>query len=308
MMILNPFYFFFLCSPDREEEEESKKNQGSWIEHMLVGEDGFSDPPGIRVCIFFFPFQKREHNKIQQKRYRRRKKTQKREKKKKINNSFLKQKTKKKTKKQKNKKTKKQKNKKTKKQKNKKTKKQKKQKNKKQKKKQKKNKKTKKQKKNKKKTKKKKTKKQVRAIPGMAGCDFLGVQPIVKEKSYVFGPLISALRDVGYTNSNLTAATYDWRLPPSFSFLFFSFLSFFFFLQVRSFLFLLFSLSLFSLPLSNSEAPRARWVFLSAERNGRNILLHAQTACGPPGAQYGKQMYPIFLDIYIRRGGSRMGG
>ena len=55
---------------------------------------------------------------------------------------------------------------------------------------------------------------QVRPVPGINGCDYLGLQPLVRPKSYVFGPLISCLRDVGYSNVNLTAATYDWRIPP----------------------------------------------------------------------------------------------
>ena len=33
--------------------------------------------------------------------------------------------------------------------------------------------------------------------------------------SYVFGPLIEQLREVGYTDRMIGAAPYDWRLPPA---------------------------------------------------------------------------------------------
>ena len=33
--------------------------------------------------------------------------------------------------------------------------------------------------------------------------------------SYVFGPLIRHLKDVGYDDTNLAAAPYDWRIPPT---------------------------------------------------------------------------------------------
>mmetsp|Transcript_31741 Transcript_31741/g.49648 ORF Transcript_31741/g.49648 Transcript_31741/m.49648 type:complete len:702 (-) Transcript_31741:47-2152(-) len=55
----------------------------------------------------------------------------------------------------------------------------------------------------------------VRAVAGLHGCDFLSDQPVVKQKSYVFGYLIAALLEVGYDTNNLDAETYDWRLPPN---------------------------------------------------------------------------------------------
>lgn len=36
----------------------------------------------------------------------------------------------------------------------------------------------------------------------------------IKATTYVFGPLIRELADVGYTEKNLRAMPYDWRLPP----------------------------------------------------------------------------------------------
>jgi hypothetical protein len=56
----------------------------------------------------------------------------------------------------------------------------------------------------------------VRAIPGLAGVDYLTDSKLTQMTSYVFGPLISALQKLGYEDGkNLDACPYDWRLPPS---------------------------------------------------------------------------------------------
>jgi len=56
----------------------------------------------------------------------------------------------------------------------------------------------------------------VRPIQGLAGVDYLTDGRVTKLASYVFGPLINALKKIGYVEEvNLDAAPYDWRLPPS---------------------------------------------------------------------------------------------
>ena len=56
---------------------------------------------------------------------------------------------------------------------------------------------------------------QVRPISGLQGVDYLTPGALTNHLSYVFGPVIQALKDAGYTDGNLDAAPYDWRLPPS---------------------------------------------------------------------------------------------
>ena len=53
---------------------------------------------------------------------------------------------------------------------------------------------------------------QVRAVRGLHGCDYL-CDGIGKKASYVFGPVIKALVEMGYAPDQMDAATYDWRLP-----------------------------------------------------------------------------------------------
>lgn len=57
---------------------------------------------------------------------------------------------------------------------------------------------------------------QVRAIQGLEGVDYLTPGAFTNHVSYVFGPVIDALRAKGgYVEGvNLQAAPYDWRLPP----------------------------------------------------------------------------------------------
>ena len=55
---------------------------------------------------------------------------------------------------------------------------------------------------------------QVRAISGLEGVDYLTPGALTNHLSYVFGPVIKALKNVGYTDKNLDAAPYDWRLDP----------------------------------------------------------------------------------------------
>ena len=56
----------------------------------------------------------------------------------------------------------------------------------------------------------------VRAMKGLTGCDFLTPGALTNHVSYVFGPVIKALKAAGYEEGiNLDAAPYDWRLPPS---------------------------------------------------------------------------------------------
>lgn len=55
----------------------------------------------------------------------------------------------------------------------------------------------------------------VRPVKGTKGLSYLEGKKIMKGQTYVMGPLISQLKQVGYTpNLNLYAATYDWRLSP----------------------------------------------------------------------------------------------
>jgi Lecithin:cholesterol acyltransferase len=55
----------------------------------------------------------------------------------------------------------------------------------------------------------------VRSISGLGGVDYLTDGSILYFVSYVFGPMIRALKQVGYEDGvNLDAAPYDWRLPP----------------------------------------------------------------------------------------------
>jgi hypothetical protein len=55
---------------------------------------------------------------------------------------------------------------------------------------------------------------QVRNIPGLAGVDYLSPGMLLNYVSYVFGPVIVALKKVGYEEGvDLDAAPYDWRLP-----------------------------------------------------------------------------------------------
>eukprot|EP01117_Protostelium_nocturnum_P011179 TRINITY_DN4058_c0_g1_i2.p1 TRINITY_DN4058_c0_g1~~TRINITY_DN4058_c0_g1_i2.p1 ORF type:complete len:642 (-),score=192.45 TRINITY_DN4058_c0_g1_i2:22-1947(-) len=55
----------------------------------------------------------------------------------------------------------------------------------------------------------------VRAVEGLHGVDFLSEDLLVKDATSVFSALIANLAMHGYNNSSLTAATYDWRIPPS---------------------------------------------------------------------------------------------
>jgi len=57
---------------------------------------------------------------------------------------------------------------------------------------------------------------EVRAMEGLAGVDYLTPGALTNHLSYVFGPVIAALKGVGYQEGvNLDACPYDWRLPPS---------------------------------------------------------------------------------------------
>ena len=57
---------------------------------------------------------------------------------------------------------------------------------------------------------------EVRAIPGLEGVDYLSPGTLTNHLSYVFGPVINYLINVGgyVSPRNLQAAPYDWRLPP----------------------------------------------------------------------------------------------
>jgi len=62
---------------------------------------------------------------------------------------------------------------------------------------------------------------EIRPIEGLHGVDYLGqherqflVQNLINASTYVFGPVIKVLKRVGYTDDNLDAAPYDWRIPP----------------------------------------------------------------------------------------------
>jgi len=55
----------------------------------------------------------------------------------------------------------------------------------------------------------------VRAIQGLPGVDYLTPGTLTNHVSYVFGPVIKALVNAGYTEGlNLDAMSYDWRLSP----------------------------------------------------------------------------------------------
>jgi hypothetical protein len=55
----------------------------------------------------------------------------------------------------------------------------------------------------------------VRAIPGLAGVDYLTPGSLTNHLSFVFGPVIKALIEAGYEEGkNLNASSYDWRVPP----------------------------------------------------------------------------------------------
>jgi len=57
---------------------------------------------------------------------------------------------------------------------------------------------------------------EVRAMEGLAGVDYLTPGTLTNHLSYVFGPVIDALKKVGFEEGvNLDAVPYDWRLPPS---------------------------------------------------------------------------------------------
>src|SRR5690606_3680895 len=57
----------------------------------------------------------------------------------------------------------------------------------------------------------------VRPVAGVEGCSYLvegDGRGLLSRLSYVFGPIVENLRAVGYTDSNMIARPYDWRLPP----------------------------------------------------------------------------------------------
>jgi ankyrin repeat protein/pimeloyl-ACP methyl ester carboxylesterase len=54
----------------------------------------------------------------------------------------------------------------------------------------------------------------VRAVQGLHGIDYLATVSMARTASYVFAYLIRTLLEVGYDDSTLDAAPYDWRLPP----------------------------------------------------------------------------------------------
>ena len=54
----------------------------------------------------------------------------------------------------------------------------------------------------------------VRPMVGLEGIDYLKPGYITGLFSYVFGPVINQLKEIGYTDKNMLAAPYDWRLPP----------------------------------------------------------------------------------------------
>ena len=54
----------------------------------------------------------------------------------------------------------------------------------------------------------------VRAEEGVGAIDFLDPGTFVKDASYVFGPVLANLQELGYTDDMLAAMSYDWRLPP----------------------------------------------------------------------------------------------
>ncbi len=48
---------------------------------------------------------------------------------------------------------------------------------------------------------------------GNDGCSYLAPGALTNSLSYVMGPLLENLSDLGYTSRNLAAMPYDWRLP-----------------------------------------------------------------------------------------------
>lgn len=55
----------------------------------------------------------------------------------------------------------------------------------------------------------------VRPNQGLDAVAYLETEmTMIKGSTYVFGPLIKDLKALGYTNNNLRAMPYDWRLPP----------------------------------------------------------------------------------------------
>jgi hypothetical protein len=56
----------------------------------------------------------------------------------------------------------------------------------------------------------------VRPIQGKAAVTYLDPGLLTGSMSYVMGPLVENLMSLGYTDSNLLCAPYDWRLPPCF--------------------------------------------------------------------------------------------
>jgi hypothetical protein len=54
----------------------------------------------------------------------------------------------------------------------------------------------------------------VRAIKGLEGVDYLTPGTFTNMVSYVFGPAINAFKKKGYTDKNLKASPYDWRVSP----------------------------------------------------------------------------------------------
>jgi len=56
----------------------------------------------------------------------------------------------------------------------------------------------------------------VRPLEGIAGVDYLAPGSTITESiSFVFGPVVRILKGVGYTDDNMVAAPYDWRIPPA---------------------------------------------------------------------------------------------
>jgi hypothetical protein len=53
----------------------------------------------------------------------------------------------------------------------------------------------------------------VRAVQGSDGCAYLAPGALTNSLSYVMGPLLNSMMDLGYTDDNLAAMPYDWRLP-----------------------------------------------------------------------------------------------
>ena len=56
----------------------------------------------------------------------------------------------------------------------------------------------------------------VRAVQGIEGVDYLQTGAMGTATTWVFGHIISHLRERGYDDSNLRAAPYDWRMCPAF--------------------------------------------------------------------------------------------